>query len=234
MNNHNFNPLEVSDGTRADAYFALPGQEGDMPGLILLQEAFGVNHHIQNVAERLCTEGYAVIAPDLYHRTAKRLEVPYTNIEEAIQHNKAITKEGLKQDLQAVYDCFQQMENIRKDKIGSIGFCMGGRASFLANASLPLEVAVSFYGGGVHQWADEAPNIHGAHLFFWGGKDKHIAWEHREAILKAMEKAEKEYTHVLFSDADHGFHCDERESYHPLAAKEAWALTTAFFDFRLK
>ncbi|WP_437397721.1 dienelactone hydrolase family protein [Flagellimonas lutimaris] len=233
MKNHGFNTLQVSDGTEEDAYFAIPEEGENFPGIILLQEAFGVNHHIRSVAERLCVEGYAVIAPDLYHRTAPRLEVPYSDFSEAIAHYQSITKEGLKQDLQAVYECFQQMKNIRKDKIGSIGFCMGGRASFLANASLPLEAAVSYYGGSMHQWADEAPNLHGDHLFFWGGMDEHIATEHIETTISAVKNAGKPYTNVLFSYADHGFHCDERESYHPLAAKEAWAMTLAFFDSRL-
>ena len=111
---------------------------------------------------------------------------------------------------------------------------MGGRASFLANAKLPLAAAVSYYGGGVHQWTDEAPNLHGTHLFFWGGKDEHIAPEHIETTITALKKSDKEYINTVFSYADHGFHCDERESYHPLAAKEAWAMTLAFFCARLK
>jgi len=234
MKNHEFNSLPVADGTELDAYFAIPEGDGKIPGIILLQEAFGVNHHIQNIAERLCAEGYAVVAPDLFHRTIRRLVVPYTDFSGAIPHFQAITKEGLSFDFRAVYDWFQQQENIRGDKIGSIGFCLGGRASFLANARLPLAAGVSYYGGGLDQWAGEAENLHGGHLFFWGGKDEHIPAEVAETTIGAVRNAGKEYTSVVFSYAGHGFHCDERSSYHPLAAKEAWAHTLTFFSSRLK
>ncbi|NLP57289.1 dienelactone hydrolase family protein [Lutibacter sp. B1] len=234
IKNHEFNSISVADGTELDAYIAIPGSDGKVPGIILLQEAFGVNHHIESIAERLCTEGYAVVAPDLFHRTINRLVVPYTNFSEAIPHYQAITKEGLSFDFQAVYDWFQQQDIINKDKIGSIGFCLGGRASFLANARLPLAAGVSYYGGGLDQWTDEAENLYADHLFFWGGKDQHITAEVVETIINAVKKAGKEYTNVVFSSADHGFHCDERSSYHPLAAKEAWAHTLTFFESRLK
>ncbi|MGD9976440.1 MAG: dienelactone hydrolase family protein [Bacteroidales bacterium] len=234
MKNHEFNSIPVADGTALDAYFAIPESDEKIPGIILLQEAFGVNHHIQSIAERLCAEGYAVVAPDLFHRTIRRLVAPYTDFSGAIPHLQAITKEGLSFDFRAVYDWFQQQENIRKDKIGSIGFCLGGRASFLANARLPLAAGVSYYGGGLDQWTDEAENLHGTHLFFWGGKDEHITAEAVETAVEGVKKAGKEYTSVIFSYADHGFHCDERSSYHPLAAKEAWAHTLTFFNSRLK
>src|SRR5690349_8690371 len=103
MNNHDFVTLPVADGTEMDAYIALPGEDRSYPGIILLQEAFGVNHHIRNVAERLCNEGYAVIAPDLFHRDGRLMEIAYTDFGSAMPHIKALTNEGLKHDLQAAY-----------------------------------------------------------------------------------------------------------------------------------
>jgi carboxymethylenebutenolidase len=234
MTNHEFNTVKVADGTEIELYTAIPEGEGPFPGIILLQEAFGVNHHIRNVAERLCAEGYVVVAPDIFHRTIHRLEVDYNDFAAAMPHYSAITNEGLTADLKASYDWLGQQENVSHDKIGSIGFCLGGRVSFLANAVLPLSVAVSYYGGGLEQLAAEAVNLSGPQLFYWGGQDHHITKDKIAAIIGAVEAAGKEYTTVSISYADHGFNCDERASYNPLAAKEAWAHTLAFLGNRLK
>ena len=234
MNNHDFITLSVADGTEMDAYIALPDEERSYPGIILLQEAYGVNHHLRNVAGRLCNEGYAVIAPDLFHRTGKRLEFAYTNFSATMPHLQALTKEGLTHDVQAAYNWLQQHPTIIHEKTGSIGFCMGGRVSFIANATLPLAAAVSYYGGGLDALVNEARNLHGTHLFFWGGKDTHIPQERIDIIVNAVKLAGKDYINTVFSYADHGFNCDERPAYHPLAAKEAWAMTLTFFANRLK
>lgn len=234
MTNHEFNTVKLADHTEIDLYTAIPEGDGPFPGIILLQEAFGVNHHIRNVAERFCAEGYAVVSPDLFHRTVRRIEVPYDDFAAVMPHFQAISKEGLTADLKGCYDFLLQQEKVQKDKIGSVGYCLGGRVSFLANAVLPLAAAVSYYGGGLDQFADEAINLSGPHLFYWGGLDHHITKESIDTILNAVKTAGKEYTTVSISYADHGFNCDERESFHPLASKEAWAHTLAFFENRLK
>jgi len=234
MNNHNFITLPVADGTEMDAYIALPDGQQSFPAIILLQEAFGVNNHIRNIAERLCKEEYAVIAPDLFHRTAKRLEIDYKDFAAAKPHFQGINKEGLAADLKASYAWLQQQQNIIIEKTGSIGFCLGGRVSFVANTVLPLAAAVSYYGGGLDTMATEAVNMHAPHLFFWGGKDTHITQDKIDTIINAVKGAGKDYINTVISYADHGFHCDERSSYQPLAAKEAWATTLAFFENRLK
>lgn len=235
MTNHEFNAVKVADGTEVELYTAIPEGNGPFPAIILIQEAFGLNHHIRNVAERFCAEGYAVVAPDLFHRTAHRIEIAYTDFATvAMPHYSAINNEDLTADLKAAYDWLQQQDNIQKDKIGSVGYCLGGRVAFLANAVLPLAAAVSYYGGGLEQLAGQAENIKAPHLFYWGGLDQHITADKIAAITDAVKAADKEYTSVTISYADHGFNCDERPSYHPLAAKEAWAHTLAFFGNRLK
>ena len=234
MNNHEFNTIQVADGTEMELYAVFPEGHETVPALIVIQEAFGVNHHIRDVAERFCREGYAVVSPDLFHRTGKRLEIPYSNFPLVMPHLQALTKDGLSADVKATYGWLKQQNNVSQGKAGCIGFCLGGRVSFLANALLPLSAAISYYGGGMEQVADEAANLHGAHLFYWGGKDQHIRQDKIDVVIKAVNEAGKEYTNVVISYADHGFNCDARPSYHPLAAKEAWAHTLAFFDNRLK
>lgn len=234
MINHEFNSVKVSDGTEIELYTAIPDGEGFFPAIIVLQEAFGVNHHIRDIAERLCAEGYAVVAPDLFHRSGHRVEIDYTDSEGYLPHFKAITIEGLTADLEASYDWLAHLDNVNQEKLGSIGFCLGGRVSFLANTILPLSAGVSYYGGGLDQLADRAAALKGPHLFYWGGLDQHISTESVATIINAVEAAGKDYTTVTISYADHGFNCNERASYHPFAAKEAWAHTLSFLANRLK
>lgn len=233
MTNHDFITLSVQE-KEMDAYIALPEGQETFPTIIVLQEAFGVTQHIRNIAERFCKEGYAVIAPDLFHRTAKRLEVGYTDFAAVKPHFAAVTNDGLEADLKACYDWLQQQQNIDHEKTGSVGFCLGGRVSFLANAVLPLAAGVSYYGGGLDGLSDKAVALSAPHLFFWGGKDTHILQENIDGIINAVKSAGKDYISTVISYADHGFNCDERSSYHPLAAKEAWATTLQFFENRLK
>jgi carboxymethylenebutenolidase len=221
--------LAISDGTMMAAYIALPKEHTYTPAIILLQEAFGVNHHMRNVADHFAADGYLVIVPELYHRTAPvGFEGPYDDFQAVMPHNSAATNNGLEADLKACFEWLTEQDNVDKNKIFSIGYCMGGRVSFLANAVLPLKAGVSYYGGRVDQLADEAKNLHGRHLFFWGGLDKHIKKENINTIINAMDDAGKEYVNVKFSYADHGFNCDERPSYNEKASKEARALTLAF------
>jgi len=234
MINHEFNTVPVSDSTEIDLYTAIPDGDGKSPAIIVIQEAFGVNGHIRNVCERLCKEGYAVVSPDIFHRTAHRFDGSYTDFPAVMPHYQALNKDGLTADLRAAYDFLQKQNNVIKDKVGSIGFCLGGRVSFLANAVLPLSAAVSYYGGSVEQLAGEAPNLHADHLFFWGGLDKHITQDKIDTIINAVKDAGKNYTTVTFSYADHAFNCDDRPNYNPVAAREAWAHTLAFFENRLK
>ena len=234
MSDQNFVTIAVTDGTEMRAYTAFPTTTGPVPGIIVLQEAFGVNQHIRNVADRLAQAGYAVVAPELFHRTAAPgLEIPYSDFASAMPHYQAISVDGLTADVQAAHAWLQTQALVMADKIGSIGFCLGGRVSFLANAVLPLAAAVSYYGGGTHLLKDHAKDLHAPHLFFWGGLDEHISKEQVTEVTDAVTAAGKPFINTVISYADHGFHCDERPSYNPEAANEAWALTLAFFKEKL-
>lgn len=220
--------LSVSDGTRMSAYVAKPRDRDANAGIIVLQEAFGVNSHIRNVTDRFAVEGYVAIAPELYHRTAPGFEGNYGDFAAVSPHMKAMTIPGAEADLRAAYGWLES-QKVEKQKIFSAGFCMGGRMSYLANSILPLEKAVSFYGGGIApDLLDRAHNLHGRMLLFWGGLDKHITAEKRRSVADALTVAGKQFVNVEFSNADHGFFCDERAAYQPQAAREAWALMQEF------
>jgi len=221
--------LAVTDGTKMAAYVARPEQSGPHPGLLVFQEAFGVNHHIRNVSERFAAEGYVAIAPELFHRTAQGFEGSYTDFPAVMPHLQAVTTETAESDLRSAYEWLSSNAQVKAKEISSVGFCMGGRVSFLANSVVSLRGAVSFYGGGIATGLlDRASKLQAPSLFIWGELDKHITPEHRRAVTDALSAQKKHYVNAEFSRADHGFFCDERASYEPHSARQAWALTLEF------
>ncbi|MEO6882551.1 MAG: dienelactone hydrolase family protein [Bacteroidia bacterium] len=226
--------LQVSDGTSMQAYVSMPEGKGPFPAMLVLQEAFGITAHIRSIADRIAKEGYVAIAPELFHRSAAPgFEASYGDMTSIMPHFQAMSVEGMSADMKAAYDWLQKQPNVKHAKIGSIGFCLGGRVSFLANAVLPLAAAVSFYGGKTSDYADKAKDLHAPHLFFWGGLDKHISAEQIDIVINAVKAAEKPYTNVVISNVDHGFNCDDRASYNKHAASETWAMSMAFFKNNL-
>ena len=229
----NYAHLNVDDGTEMEAYISIPADATGRtsPGLIVLQEAFGVNHHIRDVADRFANQGFVVIAPELFHRTAPPyFEGSYSNFQDVMPHYQALTTEDTTADLKAAYHWLRHNDLVNPANIFSIGYCLGGRVSFLANATLPLAAGVSYYGGGIKPLAEKAADVSGRHLFFWGGLDTHIGQDQIDAVTGALDAAGKEYTNVKISYANHAFACDERPSYNEKATKEAWALTLAFLQ----
>ena len=228
--------LQVADGTTMRAYVAKPQNGRPRAGLLVFQEAFGVNAHIRDVTERLAREGYHALAPELFHRTAPRFEGDYNNFEAIMPHIRALKDQGLEADARSAYTWLNENLGAPETSIACIGFCMGGRVSFLTNSILPVKAAVSFYGGGIAPnpmgpgLLSRAGDLHAPQLLFWGGLDKHIGPEQTQAVAEALREAGKPFVNVEFSDADHGFSCDVRASYNPAAARQAWALTHAFLN----
>jgi carboxymethylenebutenolidase len=202
----------------------------------LCQEAFGVNAHIRDVTERLAAEGYVAIAPELFHRTGAGFQGKYDDFQAVMPHYTALNDSQIEADLQAAFDWLRSNGVSGNTPIVAVGFCMGGRVALQCALTLPVACAVSFYGGGI------APNpmnpgllhrmsqLRAPVLLFWGGKDQHIDASQVSAVVDALREAKKDYTNVVFSEADHGFFCDARPSYHRVAAAEAWPFTLAFLS----
>jgi carboxymethylenebutenolidase len=110
---------------------------------------------------------------------------------------------------------------------------MGGRASYFADSIVPLRCAISFYGGGIASNLGRAAQLHAPMLFFWGGRDKNITPEQTVSVDAALREAGKQFVHVEFSDAGHGFFCDRRKSYNKDAAAQAWSLLQEFLRANL-
>jgi len=228
--NEKYVSLNVSDRTEMSAYVARPSAPGKNPGLMLFQEAWGVNAHIRGLAERFAQAGYVTIAPELFHRTAPGFEGDYADFESTRPHVSALTPAGIEADIRASYAWLQGDAGTDPARIFSTGYCMGGRVSFIANSVVPVRAAASFYGGGiVPANLERVPRLNGPMLFFWGGRDRHIGPDTISAVTGALRAAGKPFVNVEISDADHGFFCDARAAYNKAAAAQAWPLLLTFF-----
>lgn len=231
--------LAVSDGTRMRAYTARPETATPHAGLLVFQEAFGVNAHIRDVAERFARQGFVAIAPELFHRTAPGFEGEYSNFAAVMPHLQAMTPQSQSADIHATFDWLRSDSAVREKPIASVGFCMGGTASFLANAVVPVKAAISFYGGGIAPGSrgpgllSRASELHAPTLLFWGGLDKSVGPDQNRAVVDALRAAGKPFVNVEFSDADHGFFCDVRPSHNAVAAAQSWALSLEFLKSHL-
>jgi len=230
--------LNTPDG-KMDAYVAQPKEGGSYPGIVVLMEAFGLNDHIKKVTERIAQEGYVAIAPDLYHRESERL-VPYSDLQKAVGIMNRLQDAKVMDDVGAAIAHLKSQSNVKAGAIGVTGFCMGGRFTYLAAAHYNKDVkaAVPFYPGGVPMGNPSPLSRTGEikcpiYLFF-GGKDPLIPQEHVDKITAELTNKKVNFQIKVYPDATHGFFCDERPSYHPDSAKDAWEKLKSFFAQHLK
>jgi len=232
-------PRDDGPPEHMDAYFAFPAEGGPYPGIVVYQEIFGVNEHIREVCRRVAEHGYVAVAPDIYHRTAPRIELGYDEqgVSEGRKHKEATTMDGLLRDTHASIQALRDRDDVRDEALGAVGFCFGGHVAFIA-ATLPdLKATACFYGGGITTMRPGggepsiklAPEIKGRVLMLYGDDDKGIPPEQVEEVRNALAEAGKRYEVKTFVGAGHGFACDKRLSYHVGAANEAWEATYAMW-----
>lgn len=222
--------LAVLDGSSMTAFVAHPLGGNPSSGIILFMEAFGVNGWLRGMARRLASYGHQVIAPDLYHRILPGFEGRYDDYESTKELLDALKDEELENDMRAAYGWLQTEGGIKPNAVSALGFCLGGRLAFVADSVIPLRSAACFYGGGITEYKDRVPGLYGPVLFVWGGMDRHITADERASVMDAMRENDKKYVELLFSDAGHGFLCDERPSYHQRSAELAWPFVIDFLD----
>lgn len=224
--------MEVGDGTQMQAYVSRPANHGPHPGIIVLQEAMGVNAQLRGVADRYAELGFVAIAPDLFHRIDPGFETSELNMDVLMPFIRAMTADAFALDTAAAYKWLTTEGEVALDKVAAMGFCMGGRAAFVANSVVPLAAAISYYGSGIAPaLLDRVPKVHGPHLFFWGGRDKGIPPEQRRAVADAMREAGKKFVDVEFSDCDHVFFNETVPArYNEAAARQSWGLGIAFLE----
>jgi carboxymethylenebutenolidase len=230
--------LNTSDGKMA-AYLAQPKDGGSYPGVVVIQEAFGVNDHIKRVTERIAAEGYATIAPDIFHRESERI-IPYSDMGKAIAAMQRVDDGKAMEDVGATIAHLKSQSNVKAGTIGVTGFCMGGRLTYLAAAHHAADVkcAVPYYGGGIPMGKPSPLSRTGEikcpmYLFF-GAKDQLIPMDHVGQINTELTTKKVSFQMKIYPDAGHGFFCDERGSYHENSAADAWEKTKSFFAQHLK
>jgi carboxymethylenebutenolidase len=216
--------LRASDGHEPGAYRSEPAGRA-RGGIIVLQEIFGVNSHIRDVADRFAAEGYLALAPALYDRSSVRdVEMGYST--EDIARGRALREEFAWED--TVKDVEAAMSALRGEglRVGTVGYCWGGSMSFLAAVRLPLDCAVVYYGAQILPYVKEKERC--PLLMHFGKRDASIPPSDVEAIQKEHPEAL-----VYQYDADHGFNCDRRAQYDEASAMLAWERTLAFFATNL-
>jgi carboxymethylenebutenolidase len=213
--------LSAGDGFTLDAYVAEPSAP-PTAGMVVLQEIFGVNHHIRNVTDRYASFGYLSIAPALFDRAKKNVELAYDDMS-GVELRKTIPEEKTILDMKAAVDWLRAHGIAR---IGVVGYCWGGSLAWFANTRLDVDATVSYYGGMIAAAAEEKNQAPA--MFHFGELDKHIGPDHWEKI----QAAHPELPLCTYA-ADHGFNCDERDAYNVEAAQLAQERTLAFFRANL-
>lgn len=228
------------DSVQIDAYLAKPQSPGRYSGIVVLQEIFGVNAHIQEVTERISKEGYVAIAPSLFQRQAPGFATGYTPDDIEVGRNYAWeqTKASeLLSDIQSAIDYLKTLPEVKKDAFGCIGFCFGGHVAYLAASLADIKATASFYGarittstpGGGASTINVTSEIKGMLYAFFGIEDSSIPIEQVDQIEAELEKYKVPHRVFRYRDANHGFFCDRRASYNPQAAADAWEQVKQLF-----
>ncbi len=208
------------------AYVARSLKGGSLPGVMVIQEWWGLDEHIQAVTRRLAEEGFIALAPDLYHG------VVVTEPDEARKLVMELDMEAAVQEIRQGVAFLQEQSFVTGPKIGIVGFCMGGRLALqTARVEEGLGATVAFYGTPLS--ADEARDVKAPLLGLYGDADQGIPVSQVKTMEVALESAGITHEMVIYEGAPHAFLNDTRPSYHPEAASDAWAKMVAWFQTHL-
>lgn len=213
-----FNTLMARDGHELRAYLAAPS--GERRGaLVVIQETFGVNSHIRAVTDGYAAEGYVAIAPSLFDRVRRGIELGYSDkeVQEGIGYVKQLKQDQIFKDIAAAIAVVKHA-----GRVGVLGFCWGGTMAYVAACELPLAAAVAYYGGSIVNHLDRKPRC--PVMYHFGELDRHISASDIETI-----KAGHPQGLFYLYPADHGFNCDQRASYDSKSAALARQRTLEFF-----
>lgn len=213
-----FTTIMARDGHEFRAYLAAP--PGKPRGaIVVIQEIFGVNPHIRAVTDGFAAEGYTAVAPSLFDRVRRGIELGYSapEIQEGQGYVKQLEVEKTLRDVAAAAAIVKH-----SGRVGMVGYCWGGRITYISASQLKLACGVVYYGGGITQVLDRKPQC--PLMYHFGERDKHIP---REDVAK-IEAAHPEGIYYTYP-ADHGFNCDVRGSYDAPSAALARERTLEFF-----
>ena len=211
--------LTASDGHKLAAYRADPAGK-PRGAIVVIQEIFGVNSHIKAVADGYAGDGYVAIAPALFDRVQRNVDLGYSpeDIAKGREIRGLVSNDMAMKDTEAAVKAAADA-----GKVGIVGYCWGGLVTWLAAAKVNgLACAVPYYGGGILDNAELQPKV--PLMGHFGDKDQHIPVD---GVRKLAAKHPKHQ--IFIYEADHGFNCDQRGSYNAQAAKQARARSLEFF-----
>jgi carboxymethylenebutenolidase len=225
--------IAIADGLCG--YYARPDGDGPFPAVMLYIEAFGLNKHIKRVADRFAAAGFATVVPDIYHGAVYE----YGDLVNPLAHMRSMDDDRVIAQSEKTLGFLARRSEIDLAALGVVGFSMGGRFAFLASAELRSHVAaaVAFYGGGIGALSDpfgrkplldRAIDVKAPLLLWYGADDPMIGADEHGRVATALSRARTQYTLTVFPGVTHGFFCDQRVSFDPVAAGHAWRGTVAF------
>jgi carboxymethylenebutenolidase len=227
--------LQTADGP-LDLYEARPDGK-PKAAVIVIQEAFGVNDHIMDVTRRFAAAGYHAVAPTMFHRAGGGT-APYGDMSKVVPLFKGMSDDAIVRDVDAALAQLHA-DGFRDEQIGLVGFCFGGRVSFLVATRRTLGACVGFYGGGIVSsrlpifptLIGDSAKLQSPWLGVFGDKDAGIPVADVEQLRAALRSDTKTPNEIVrYANADHGFFCDDRHAvYNDAAAKDGWARTLDWF-----
>ena len=237
--------IATANGQTMGGYLVLPEGEGPHPAVLVFMEIFGVNDHIRDVTRRVAEEGYVALAPDYFHRTGPGIQLNYDDagMTAGMELLGQLVADEMISDAKDAIGFLRGRDDVVHDRIGAMGFCIGGHMTYLAACETDLAAAAAYYGGAIA--AEEGPGgsvptvsrtarISGHIHCYFGGQDALIPSHRVDAIRGALESAGTAHEVHVYDDADHGFHCDQRATYHEASAKDAWRRTFELFGQTLR
>lgn len=232
-------------GDSMGGYLARPEGDGALPAVIVFMEIFGINSHIRSVTDRVAAEGYVALAPDYFHRTGPGIELDYNDdgMAKGMALLGQLQADEMIADAQASIDFLKARSDVGGRGIGAMGFCIGGHMTYLTACETDVAASASYYGGGIA--APQGPGgaestlsrtrrMAGRIQCYFGGQDALIPQEQVAAIQAALADAGIDHEVTVYPDSDHGFNCDQRDSYDSDSARDAWGKTMALFEASIR
>jgi carboxymethylenebutenolidase len=212
-----------SNGGITSGFLSVP-ESGKGPGVIVIQEWWGLVPHIKNVAERFAAEGFVALAPDLYHGRST------TSPDEAGKLMMAMDIDETEKDLRGAIQFLLGHKSVASERVGTVGFCMGGALSLYAASKNPQVAACVVFYGGHPSVKPDLENLRAPVLGLYAGKDTFVTPKSVRELEKKLKALGKQAEIHIYEKADHAFFNDERpEVYNREAAEDAWRRTIAFF-----
>jgi carboxymethylenebutenolidase len=237
--------IPLVGGGSMGGYLARPAGGGPHAAVMVFMEIFGINSHIRDVTERVAREGYVALAPDFFHRTGAGVEYGYdeAGFAKGMVLLNSLAADEMVSDSRAALAYLRGREDVRGDRVGCMGFCIGGHMAYLTACETDVKATASFYGGGVA--AEQGPGgakstigrtgqIAGRVLCLFGGRDAFIPKEQADAVADALKRHGVRHDIAVYAGVDHGFFCDQRDAHDEDAAADAWERVKRLFAEELR